>query len=139
MTALPSKTNMTGASATEGSFKTGIDTLIDYLTALFGTDGTKATALGTLGAATPADLQAAREDTEADKLAAQVARSGAEAAWTAALAANPALNPWGRMNPSTINEDFTLATGYNAVSAGPLTIGEGVNITLDDNSNWNIA
>ena len=43
------------------------------------------------------------------------------------------------MNPSTISENFTLAAGYNAISAGPITIGEGVTVTLNDTSNWTIA
>lgn len=130
---------MTGASTTEGQFKTGIDSIIDYLTGLFGTDGTAATAINTMGAATPADLMAARQDTEEDKIAAQVAREGAESAWAAALAANPDLNPWGRMNPSTITADFTVSPGYNASSVGPLTIADGVDVTVGDHANWTIV
>ena len=70
--------------------------------------------------------------------AAQAAAVAAQAAWTAALAANPDLNPAVRQNPSTLTADLTIATGYNAYSAGPLTIGEGVSVTLNDNSNWSI-
>ncbi len=65
--------------------------------------------------------------------------NSAQAAWSAALAANPDLNPAFRMNPSTILTDVAVASGYNAVSAGPLTIGEGVTVTLNDNSNWSIV
>jgi hypothetical protein len=78
-------------------------------------------------------------EAKADAASAAAAKVGAEAAWSAALAANPDLNPWGRMNPSTLLDNFTLAAGYNAVSAGPLTIGEGVDITLADHSNWTIV
>jgi hypothetical protein len=56
----------------------------------------------------------------------------------AALAANPDLNPAVRQNPSTITTDITIATGYNAYSAGPLTIGENVTVTLNETSNWSI-
>jgi hypothetical protein len=42
------------------------------------------------------------------------------------------------MNPATLTADVSLAAGYNAVSAGPLTIGDGVTITLADTSNWSI-
>ena len=70
--------------------------------------------------------------------AASASAAGAVAAWTAALAANPDLNPSVRMNPSTITADLTVASDYNAYSAGPITIGEGVNVTLNDNSNWSI-
>ena len=73
----------------------------------------------------------------AASIAASVA--SANAAWSAALAANPDLNPWGRMNPSTLSADVTLAAGYNAISAGPITIGEGVTVTLNDTSNWTIV
>ncbi len=69
---------------------------------------------------------------------AALAADEAQAAWTAALAANPDLNPAVRQNPSTLTADLTIATGYNAYSAGPLTIGEGVSVTLNDNSNWSI-
>jgi hypothetical protein len=61
-----------------------------------------------------------------------------QAGWSAAIAANSNLNPLGRMNPSTLNSNVILAAGYNAVSAGPITIAEGVEINLNDTSNWTI-
>ena len=70
--------------------------------------------------------------------AASSSAASAQAAWTAALAANPDLNPSFRMNPSTITTDFTVASYYNAFSGGPLTIGEGVTVTLNDFSTWSI-
>lgn len=135
---LPASTGFTEATVTEGQFKSAITDLREYLAGLFGVDGTKATALGTLGAATPADFAEARADTEADKIAAQAAAVSAQAAWTAALAANPDLDPAVRMNPSTLSADLTIPSFYNAYSAGPLTIGESVSVTLNDNSNWSI-
>lgn len=69
---------------------------------------------------------------------ADAAAASAAAAWTAALAANPDLNPAVRQNPSTLTAALTIATGYNAYSAGPLTIGEGVSVTLNETSNWSI-
>lgn len=51
---------------------------------------------------------------------------------------SPGIDPAFRMNPSTIAADTTIPTGYNAYSAGPLTIGEWVSITLEDNANWTI-
>jgi hypothetical protein len=50
MPALPATTDWTGSSVTEGQFKTAQGGLRDYLAYLFGTDGTKATAIATLGA-----------------------------------------------------------------------------------------
>lgn len=138
MPALPAASDFTGA-ITEGQFKIAITSLRSYLVALLGADGTPTTALNTLGAATPAQMLAYVTEVDADRIAAQAAAAAAQAAWSAALAANPDLNPWGRMNPSTLHENFTLAAGFNAASAGPITIGEGVDITLDDNSNWTIA
>lgn len=73
-----------------------------------------------------------------DRISAEAARDAANAAWTAALAANPALDPVVRMNPSTITADLTIPSFYNAASTGPLTIGEGVNVTINDNANWSI-
>jgi uncharacterized protein (UPF0333 family) len=139
MPALPPASDFTGSAVTEGQFKTAMTGLRSFLNDLFGADGTKSTALATLGAATPADLQAARDDTEADKIAAQAAATAAQAAWSAALAANPALDPAFRMNPSTITSNQTIPTGYNAVSVGPLTIAENVEITIADGGNWTIA
>lgn len=139
MPALPPASDFTGPGVTEGQFKTAMTGLRSFLNDLFGADGTKSTALATLGAATPADLQAARDDTEADKIAAQAAATAAQAAWSAALAANPALDPAFRMNPSTITTNQTIPTGYNAISVGPLTFAENVETTIADGGNWTIA
>lgn len=42
------------------------------------------------------------------------------------------------MNPSTMTADLTIPAGYNAYSAGPLTIGEGINVTVTDGGNWSV-
>ena len=73
-----------------------------------------------------------------DRVASEAARDASVASWTAALAANPDLNPVVRMNPSNIDTDLTIPSFYNAYSAGPLTIDEGVTATLNNNSNWSI-
>jgi len=62
----------------------------------------------------------------------------AAAAWTAALAANPDLNPVIRMNPSVITENITIPSHYNAYSAGPLQIADGATVTINDHANWSI-
>jgi hypothetical protein len=49
MPALPPSSDFTGASVTEGAFKTAITNLRDYLSGLLGSDGTIATAQSTLG------------------------------------------------------------------------------------------
>lgn len=85
-----------------------------------------------------AALNAGLANATANAIAAAAASVAAQAAWTAALAANPDLNPAVRMNPTTLLSDVTVPTGYNAYSAGPLTIGDGVEVTLADNSNWSV-
>ena len=48
--ALPAATDFTGASITEGQFKTALTSLISFLSGLLGTDGVASTALAALGA-----------------------------------------------------------------------------------------
>lgn len=50
MTAIPAKSALTGASVTEGEFKTALETLHDYLTGQLGSAGTQAAAQSALGA-----------------------------------------------------------------------------------------
>ncbi len=42
------------------------------------------------------------------------------------------------LNPSTVTQDIVLPGGFNAVSAGPIMIGEGVTVTISDHSTWSI-
>jgi hypothetical protein len=49
MTALPAATDFTGATVTEGQFKTAMTNQRSYLAGLFGTDGAIGTAMTTLG------------------------------------------------------------------------------------------
>ncbi len=53
-TGLPSASSFTGPTVTQGNFKTATTNLVSYLTCLFGTDGTAATAKSTLRLATVA-------------------------------------------------------------------------------------
>lgn len=69
---------------------------------------------------------------------AATAKDAALGAWSAALAANPDLDPIARMNPSVVASDFSVPTGYNAYSAGPLEIKDGVAVTLNDFSEWSV-
>ena len=43
-----------------------------------------------------------------------------------------------RINASTLTENCTITTGYNASSAGPLTIANSVTVTIANNSVWTI-
>lgn len=39
-------------------------------------------------------------------------------------------------NASTITASYTIGTGNNAMSAGPITIADGVSVTVPDGSRW---
>ena len=43
-----------------------------------------------------------------------------------------------RINANRITENTAIATGYNASSAGPLEIADGVTVTIANNSTWTI-
>lgn len=42
-------------------------------------------------------------------------------------------------NSTTITSDYTLATGRNAMTAGPITIADGVTVTISDGSTWTVV
>jgi hypothetical protein len=42
-------------------------------------------------------------------------------------------------NAQIITEDYTITTGNNAMSAGPITIADGVDVTIPDGSTWTIS
>jgi len=44
-----------------------------------------------------------------------------------------------RLNPRSITADFTIPSAYNATSAGPITISEGIAVTVQDNATWSIT
>jgi hypothetical protein len=43
-----------------------------------------------------------------------------------------------RVNPNVLTENATIATGYNASSAGPLTIANNVVVTIANNATWTV-
>jgi hypothetical protein len=42
-------------------------------------------------------------------------------------------------NVNTIRSNYTITTGSNAMSAGPITIADGVIVTIPDGSDWSIV
>lgn len=40
------------------------------------------------------------------------------------------------MNGQTVTANFTIPAGQNAISAGPITINDGVTVTISDGSSW---
>lgn len=85
-------------------------------------------------------------DAGAAAVAAQSPVTNAAAAAASALAAAAyastaqATNPDSpiRINPRKITADFTIASTYNAASVGPISISEGVTVTVSDNATWSI-
>ena len=43
-----------------------------------------------------------------------------------------------RINANILSENVSITTGYNASSAGPLTIANNVTVTIANNSTWTI-
>ena len=44
-----------------------------------------------------------------------------------------------QLNGQTISADYTIPSGYNGVSAGPITIADGVTVTVSNGSEWSIV
>lgn len=43
------------------------------------------------------------------------------------------------LNGQTVNNDYTIPTGQNAMSAGPITIADGKTVTVSDGSVWTVV
>lgn len=69
--------------------------------------------------------------------AAQLAATQAQVYASQAQATNPD-SPM-RLNPKKISANFTVPGGYNATSAGPITIEDGIAVTVSDHSTWSIT
>ena len=79
---------------------------------------------------------AALQNAAANAAAAQAAATAAGIYAAQAQATNPD-SPI-RINPTRITANFTLATGYNGASAGPIAIDPGATVTLSHGSTWSI-
>lgn len=64
-----------------------------------------------------------------------IAYDSTSASW---INSNPK-NEYVRLNPKTISENLTIPSGYNGTSAGPLTISDGVVVTVADGSAWSVV
>lgn len=42
-------------------------------------------------------------------------------------------------NSATVNADYTVSSGNNALSAGPVTVASGVNVTVSSGSVWTVV
>jgi hypothetical protein len=79
---------------------------------------------------------AAVQNAAANAAAAQAAATAAGVYAAQAQATNPD-SPI-RINPTRITSNFTLGTGYNGASAGPIAIDPGATVTLSHGSTWSI-
>ena len=57
--------------------------------------------------------------------------------WGAVGGGNTAVVGW--ENQATINENYTMTTGNNMMSAGPVTVGSGYTVTVPSGSRWVIV
>ncbi len=59
---------------------------------------------------------------------------------SAATWQTPSTNPDApvRLNPRRITTALNIASGYNAESVGPITIAEGITVTVSDNATWSV-
>lgn len=81
--------------------------------------------------------ETAKTGAQAERILAEAARDDAEAFAGLAQATNPleAL----QVNRAVITTNQTLAKGFNALSAGPIEIADGVTVTIEETSTWSIA
>ncbi len=85
--------------------------------------------------------QAAATAVAAESPVTNAAAAAASAAAAAVYASQAqATNPDSpiRLNPNRITADFTVPSNYNAASVGPITVSEGVTVTVQDNAAWSI-
>lgn len=76
------------------------------------------------------------QNAAANAATAQAAATAAQQYASQAQATNPD-SPI-RINPTRIREDFTLPPGYNGSSTGPITIDDGVTVTISNGATWSI-
>ncbi len=69
--------------------------------------------------------------------AAELAATQAQVYAAQAQATNPDAPV--RLNPKKISANFTVPQSYNAASTGPITIEDGVTVTISDHSTWSIT
>lgn len=43
------------------------------------------------------------------------------------------------VNSQTVSASYTIASGYNAISAGPVSVASGITVTISSGSNWVVS
>jgi hypothetical protein len=140
----PSRSDPANFAARGDAFMTALPTFATEANALQADVNAKQAAAAVSASAAQADRILANQAAAA--VAAQspvqnaqaAANSAAQAAIYASQAQATTPDSPIRLNPSVISADFTVASGYNATSTGPMTIADGVTVTVSDNATWSI-
>jgi len=117
--------------------------------------GTQANALASVTYTNAVEALASANAAQADRILAQAgaaavaaANPAANAAAAAASAAAAAVSAGQaqavspdspvRFNTRQITANLTIGSAYNAASAGPISIGDGITVTVQDHATWSI-
>lgn len=87
-------------------------------------------------------VQTAKAAIDAQSPITNAAAAAASAAAAAVYASQAqATNPDSpiRLNTRKIVADFTVPSGYNAGSVGPISVADGVNVVVQNNATWSIS
>lgn len=120
-----------------------------------GTYGTQINALGSVTYTNAVEAAASANAAQADRILAQSAAAtvtaqspAANAAAAAASAAAAAVSAGQaqavspdspvRLNTRQITANLTIGSAYNAMSAGPIAIADGITVTVQDFATWSI-
>ena len=141
----PSRSDSVNFAARGDAFLAALPTFATEANAL--ASETNAAAVSAASAANAAQVDRVAAAAAAAAVAAQSPVSNAAAAAASATAAAvyasqaQATNPNSpiRLNPREISADITIGSDYNAASTGPLTIGEGITVTVNNNATWSIT
>lgn len=127
----------------------------DAFLGALGTFGTQSNAVAQAGYTNAVEALNSANAAQADRVLAQQAAAtvtaqspAANAAAAAASAAAAAVSAGQaqavspdspvRFNTRTITAPLTIGSAYNAASAGPIAIGDGITVTLQDHATWSI-
>ena len=123
-------TNITGLPVSTGiaGLGTGVATALAVNVGSAGAPVVNGGALGTPSSGTVTNLTGT----------ASININGTVGATTPAAGAFTTVSALIRLNPRFITTDFTVASAYNAASVGPITVSDGVTVTVNDNATWSI-
>lgn len=140
----PSRSDPANFATRADAFHGALPTFALEANALQADVNAKQTAAAASASAAQADRvlsQAAQAAVAAQSPAANATAAAASAAAAAVYAAQAqATNPDSpvRLNPRNITANLTIPSAYNAASVGPITVADGITVTVQDNATWSI-